>query len=112
MLYRQRDVILVAFPFTDLSGSKKRPALIISSNSVNNAHDFICLQITSKIFDDDFFLMPDNKMLSAPLLLKSGIRLQKVFTINEKLIERKISEMKPAVFDKVLSTFIAKVFKS
>jgi mRNA interferase MazF len=111
-MFRQRDVILTVFPFTDLSGSKKRPALIISSDSVNSTRDFVCVQITSKMFDDGFFLPLDNKMLLEPLLLKSGIRLQKIFTINEKLIEQKISELKPDAFDKLFSVLLDRVFTS
>lgn len=40
------DVVLLPFPFTDLTSSKKRPVLIVSP--VNVQGDFVCLQITSK----------------------------------------------------------------
>lgn len=63
------------------------------------------------MFDDGFFLKVDNKMLVTPLLLKSGIRLQKIFTVNEKLISRKISEVKQDAFREILSALNSKVFK-
>ena len=42
------DVVLVPFPFTDLSDTKRRPALILSSGAYNEATgDVIIAQITS-----------------------------------------------------------------
>lgn len=44
------DIILVPFPFTDQSSSKKRPAVIISSARYNNERpDFIIMAIISQI---------------------------------------------------------------
>ena len=37
MAHRQRDIVLVSFPFTDLSSSKRRPALFLSPASFNAA---------------------------------------------------------------------------
>lgn len=93
-----------------MSGSKIRPALIISTDLLNKSGDVVCLQITSKMFDDAFFVRFDSKMLLTPLLLESGIRLQKIFTINDKLIIRKISEIKPDTFIALLSLLNSKVF--
>jgi mRNA interferase MazF len=109
-MFRQRDIVLTIFPYTDLSGSKLRPALIVSSDSVNVSSDFVCLQITSKMFDDAFFMKIDSGMLTQRMLLDSGIRLQKIFTLNQKLIDRKISEMKPESFKSVVAAVTLKVF--
>ena len=35
MKVKQRDIILIKFPFSDLSGAKVRPALVISNNQYN-----------------------------------------------------------------------------
>ena len=44
------DVVLVQFPFTDQSGAKKRPAVIVSSNGYNtNRRDLIIMAITSQV---------------------------------------------------------------
>lgn len=43
------EVVLVPFPFTDQSGTKKRPAVIVSSGGYNaNRHDLIIMAITSQ----------------------------------------------------------------
>lgn len=44
------DVVLVPFPFTDQSGAKKRPAVIISSNGYNTGRrDLLIMAITSQV---------------------------------------------------------------
>ncbi len=44
------DVVLVPFPFTDQSGGKKRPAVIVSSSDYNaNRRDLIIMAITSQV---------------------------------------------------------------
>jgi len=48
--YNRGDVILVPFPFSDNTTTKKRPAVIISSNDYNKiSFDIIIMAITSKI---------------------------------------------------------------
>jgi mRNA interferase MazF len=46
---KQWDIVLVPFPFTDLSASKKRPALIISPDEYNAGFDVIIAFITSNM---------------------------------------------------------------
>lgn len=48
--YNFGDVVLVAFPFTNLQATKKRPAVIISRQSYQqNRPDVILMAITSQI---------------------------------------------------------------
>ncbi len=44
------DVVLVPFPFTDQSGAKKRPAVIVSSSGYNaGRRDLVIMAITSQV---------------------------------------------------------------
>lgn len=47
--YSKWDIVLVSFPFSDLKTTKKRPALIIGSGSVDSHQYYLILFITSKI---------------------------------------------------------------
>lgn len=50
MAYSFGDVVLVPFPFTDQSGGKKRPAVIVSSSSYNSSRrDLVIMAITSQV---------------------------------------------------------------
>ena len=43
------DIVLVPFPFTDLSASKKRPALVVSPDGYNEGPDVVIAFITSRL---------------------------------------------------------------
>jgi mRNA interferase MazF len=44
------DVVLVPFPFTDQSGTKKRPAVVVSSHGYNGSRrDIVIMAITSQV---------------------------------------------------------------
>ena len=49
MSYKKWEIVLVPFPFTDLTTNKKRPALIISPNEYNIEADVVIAFITSKL---------------------------------------------------------------
>jgi mRNA interferase MazF len=73
-LYKQGDVLLVPFPFTNQSAVKQRPAVILSSEAYNNLHpDVILDPITSQIHG-----VPDevslNDWQSAGLLKMSAVK--------------------------------------
>jgi mRNA interferase MazF len=48
MAYQQGDVILVPFPFTDLSASRVRPAVVVSTAAYSSSGDLIVAMITSR----------------------------------------------------------------
>lgn len=110
-MYLQGDIVLTQFPFTDLSGSKLRPAVIISSDLLNAAGDYVCVQITSKKITDDCFFVLKDKNVSVPLKLESGIRLQKIFTVNSSIVKQKISAVTEATFTEIIEAINLKVIR-
>ena len=109
MVFNQRDIVLVQFPFTDLSQSKLRPSVIISRSSINASGDFVCAQITSKIFNEPTFFPLEDGMLEMILPLTSGIRLHKVVCLNQKLIIHKVSAMKEPPFLQLIERLLQTV---
>jgi len=48
--FKRGSIVLVPFPFTDLSARKRRPALVVSTDQYNAATgDVIIAQITSRV---------------------------------------------------------------
>ena len=74
-MYKKGDIVLIPFPFTDLSGSKVRPAVVL--HSIKNSTDIVVIFITSQEKDTASFQVaitptPENslKMLSVILCAK------------------------------------------
>ena len=60
MKYKKGDIVIIGFPFSDLSRTKKRPALIISNDTVNQTGDYLMVQVSSKIRSDELTLPVNN----------------------------------------------------
>ena len=80
---KQREIILIKFPFSDLTGAKVRPALVISNNGYNDSNlDAFVLAITSNLSPNLYKIMIDNKDLEhGNLPVKSAIRVDKAFSV-------------------------------
>jgi mRNA interferase MazF len=75
---------MIPFPYSDLSKSKHRPALVLTSFRKG---DFLLCQITSKQYDDLHALsIKEGDFLSGGLSVGSFISASKLFTTNEDLI--------------------------
>jgi mRNA interferase MazF len=109
MKYKKGDIVIIGFPFSDLSRTKKRPALIISNYTVNNTGDYLMVQVTSRIRNDSLSLLINKTdfVNGKELPLQSCIRLHKIFLLNESLIISKNTAVNPgflcSVIDKIIS---------
>lgn len=78
------DVVVIPFPFSDLSGSKKRPALVLADLPGN---DILLCQITSQNSQDPFSIPIDNSNFdSGSLPVTSHIRPTRIFTDDKNII--------------------------
>ena len=79
------DVVVLRFPFSDLSASKKRPALVIAAL---DGDDVILCQITSESRIDDYsVVLLDDDFKKGGLKQTSMIRPNKLFTADASIIE-------------------------
>jgi len=91
--YKKWDVILVPFPFTDLSSFKKRPALILSPDQYNISGDVVIAFITSNLQSiDKFGDYQFQQWKQAGLPLPSKLRM-KFATVNNEIIIKKIGHL-------------------
>lgn len=105
-LYKQGDVVLVPFPFTDLRTAKQRPAVVVSAEWFNDSHsDCVLVAITSQIpatIARDEMLLADTDLHSAGLPKTSLIRCGKVVTLQQALIRKRLGVLPPTTLRAVL----------
>jgi mRNA interferase MazF len=57
MMYRQGDILLIPFPFSDLSSTKQRPVLVLSNSEYNwSQQDIVVAAITSNVTERDYLI--------------------------------------------------------
>lgn len=79
------QVVVIPFPFSDLSNSKKRPALVLA-NQIDE--DILLCQITSKDIKDQFGIrLLSSHFIDGELPLESVIRPNRIFKAHASLIE-------------------------
>ena len=102
--YRQGDVVLVSFPFTDLTLSKRRPALVLSPDSFNVAgEDLVLAAITSNITDDpDAVLLRRGDFAEGWLPKPSLVKTTKLFTMHSSLVAKRICALRIEKMEEVL----------
>lgn len=91
------DVVLVSFPFADLSGQKLRPALIVGRVT---GDDLILAFITTRVGGGDsqveHLLDPaDPEFSSTGLMAPSLVRLNKLATLHRRLVQRRLGRIGP-----------------
>ena len=95
----KRDIVVVAFPYSNLSSSKKRPAMVLANL---NGDDLILCQITSQSIRDNYAIaLADTDFVTGSLNQPSNIRPNRIFTADKSIVSRKIGTIKPEVFEKV-----------
>lgn len=103
IMYKQGEIVILPFPFTDLSSVKQRPVLIISNDEYNQKKDdFVVCGITSNVQDTLYSVPIDNFSLSEGIIpVSSRIKADKLFTLKQSLVRKKVARVKEAVLEKV-----------
>lgn len=93
--YEKGDILIVPFPFSDLSGIEQRPVLVISSNEYNaECDDVVTCGITSNLKDFKYSVVIENNNLeNGKIPAKSRVKADKMFTIEKSIIRKKIAKI-------------------
>ena len=86
--FSRTSIVLVDFPFTDLSDTRLRPALVLAQAT---AEDYILCQITSNAhIDSKAIEISNTDFINGSLRQISYARPNKIFTGHESLINRRV----------------------
>jgi len=99
MTYEPGDIVLVPFPFTNLTTAKRRPVLVLSSRDFNaQSNDFIVCGITSNLANASHSVLIDNQdMAKGRLPAPSRIKVGKIATLLQSLSLRTVGRVKADV---------------
>jgi mRNA interferase MazF len=111
MIFQQKELVLLPYPFSNQEGSKVRPAIIVSNDNFNKkCEDCVMVPLTTVIKDEPFSLiLTQDSLESGRLLKQSRIRIDKIFTIKKSLILMKIGKVNDKTIEKIKFE-IGKVF--
>jgi mRNA interferase MazF len=88
--YSKNDIIIVRYPFSDLSGTKIRPAVIVSDSHVSQ--DVFIVPLTSRtasLLVGEFVL---SRWRAAGLNVPSAVK-RGVYTVHSSLIVKKVGRL-------------------
>ncbi len=98
------DVIIVPFPFSDLTEAKRRPALVVA---VLQGNDLILCQITSRLVKDEYAISLEvDDFNIGSLRQTSNIRPNRLFTADREIIISKVGQIKLEKLEEVINKII------
>jgi mRNA interferase MazF len=98
------DIVVVPFPFSDLSNAKRRPAYVIRDFE---GEDILLCQITSKAHHNSFSItLEETDFKSGSLHKTSNIRPDKIFTCSKNIILYKIGSLNEEFVQSVANAII------
>jgi mRNA interferase MazF len=98
------DVVVVPFPFSNLSQAKRRPALVVVDLE---GDDIILCQITSQLNKDNYsIIVNENDFKEGNLKQISNIRPNRIFTADTSIILYKVGVLKGRMIERVIDKII------
>jgi mRNA interferase MazF len=103
IVFNQGDILIVPFPFSDLTSIRQRPVLVLSKKEYNEkCEDIITCGITSNLKDNIYsVLIEDFNLSEGKIPIKSRIKADKLFTLNKSIVIKKLARINKDTFDKV-----------
>jgi len=92
-MYKKGNVVLIPFPFTDLSGSKVRPAVVVSKNNSSGSDlvvVFVSSKNTKKFSEFDVFV---KRSKQAGFKVDSVIKVEKIATLEKNIVFGELGEI-------------------
>ena len=98
------DIVVVPFPFSDLSNAKRRPAFVLA---VLPGDDIILCQITSRDIRDSFAVkLKAEDFQQGSLSIESNIRPNRLFTADTHIILYKAGCLKQDKITEIVDVIV------
>jgi mRNA interferase MazF len=101
------DLLLIPFPFTDLSAAKRRPVLALTAS--DSFGDFIALPVTSRPQTEHGLPIAASDLVSGSLPAASWIRTNRIVTLNASLAVKTIGRVSDHIVATAVERFCAHI---
>ena len=103
--YRQRDILLTRFPFSDLIGSKVRPVLVLSNDIYNRRHaDMLVCAITSSRRSHDYATsLTTGDLEQGVLKVESKVRADTITSVEQGIILKRIGRVGKPKYQQIIA---------
>jgi mRNA interferase MazF len=104
--YRQRDIALARFPFSDLSSQKVRPVLVLSNDEYNRrSADVLVCGLTTNLRPVPYSVIIDVTDVEQPGTLRhrSKIKADTISSLEQSILMHSIARLKLPIFRRVVA---------
>jgi mRNA interferase MazF len=102
--FKAGEIILISFPFTDLSNKKVRPAFVLRNQE---DQDLLIAPISTKVNTSrKDYKIESQDFLSQKLPIESYVRYRKVFTLNQKLVLKRLPGLTAQAMNNIQSKLV------
>ena len=106
-MFERGALLLVPFPFTDLSAAKRRPVLVLTAP--DSYGDFIALPVTSRPQAVHGIPLVPADLVHGRLPAPSWIRTDRIVTLNATLVVKSIGQVSGRAVDAAVERFCARI---
>ena len=106
---KQRDIVLVPFPFSDTTTTKVRPALVVSHDTYNASYlDAVVLAMTSNTLANPYkVVIASEELEQGSLPETSAVRVDKPYSVLQSKVLKVQGKVSEETLEQVLTTWIA-----
>ena len=94
-MFKRGELLLVPFPFSDLSATKRRPVLALTAP--DRYGDFIGLPVTSRPHVTEGYRLLLPTLLRGTLPVPNSIRTDRIVTLNASLVVKSIGKVRQSI---------------
>ncbi len=106
-MFDRGDLILVPFPFSDLSAAKRRPVLVLTAPDTFG--DFIALAVTSRPQPIHGLPILPTDLVAGNLPAPSWVRTDRIVTLNAGLVVKSVGRVADSLVASAVEQFCAYV---
>ena len=107
-MIEQGDLLLLPFPFSDQSGRKVRPVIVISNQQYNDhAEDVVVVGVTSNISKDRYTIsLSNNNLREGKFIVPCCAKAENILKVDKELIIKKIGKVKAETLVRIIGIIV------